>query len=133
MLNKNPSSKRKTLTATTLLTLLISALLCSSSVVSVEAASMWTQTYGGEGAGGIASEWAYSVVETSDSGYALAGYTGPSVVGSAFLLIKTDEYGVAPEASWVVLPVLLAATLAIFICKKKLLPTHKTRTRMERL
>ena len=41
-----------------------------------------------------------------------------------FLLIKTDENGVAPvapEAAWVVLPFLLAATVSLFISKKKLL------------
>jgi hypothetical protein len=41
-----------------------------------------------------------------------------------FLLVKTDEFGVVIEASWALLPLLLVATLAIFISKKKLLCTH---------
>ena len=40
------------------------------------------------------------------------------------LLIKTDEFGFVPEASWVILPLLATATLVIFISKKKLLRTH---------
>jgi predicted secreted protein len=81
----------------------------------------WNQTYGGE-------DWekALSLVATSDGGYALAGgtYYWDGFNNPDFLLIKTDEYGdapVIPEASWVILPLLLATTLAIFISKKKLL------------
>ena len=78
---------------------------------------LWNKTYGGEGV-----EVASSLVEASDGGYAIAGYTttfGSS--GADFLLIKTDENGVAPlipEAVWVILPLLLVATLFIFISKK---------------
>jgi len=81
----------------------------------------WNRTYGGE-------DWEEirSLVETSDGGYALAGgtYYWDGFNNPDFLLVKTDEYGdapVVPEASWVILPLLLAATLAIFICKKKFL------------
>jgi len=35
-------------------------------------------------------------------------------------LLKTDENRVVPEVSWVILPLLSTATLAIFINKKKL-------------
>jgi hypothetical protein len=172
LLSNRLASKRKT-TATILLMLLVLALLCSSLIVSVEAASIWTQAYGG-----IASDWAYSVVETpdggfaiagathsfstgpfpyllpdfwlvktdalgnmqwnrtyadgvaysliatSDGGYALAGYTGSSGVGSAFLLVKTDELGVYPEySSWLVPALVLTATAFIIINKKQLLRT----------
>ena len=43
----------------------------------------WHQSYGGE-----SSDYAYSLIETSDGGFAIAG--GP-------LLIKTDGLGVVPE------------------------------------
>ena len=80
----------------------------------------WNQTYGGE-----EIDEAYSLVETSDGGYALAGYTSSYGAGVADVwLVKTDEYGVVPEAAWVVLPLLIVATLAIFISKMKLLRTH---------
>jgi len=80
----------------------------------------WNQTYGGTEA-----DRAYSLVAVSDGGYAVAGSTMSFGVGySDILLIKTDEYGVAPEAAWVILPVLLAATVAIFISRKKLLRQH---------
>jgi hypothetical protein len=80
----------------------------------------WNKTYGGTGGDG-----AYSLAETSDGGYALAGYTYVSFSLDAdgdddVWLLKTDENRVVPEASWVILPLLLTATLAIFINKKKL-------------
>jgi hypothetical protein len=49
----------------------------------------WNQTYGGAN-----SESAYSVVQTSDGGYALAGWTRSFAVGSHdFWLVKTDPLG----------------------------------------
>jgi hypothetical protein len=48
---------------------------------------LWTQTYGGEH-----SDKAWSMIETSDGGYALTGFTGPSL-DYDFLLVKTDQYG----------------------------------------
>jgi len=49
----------------------------------------WNKTYGG-----VNDEWAYSVVKTSDSGYALVGYTTSlGAGGSDFWLVKTDGYG----------------------------------------
>jgi hypothetical protein len=80
----------------------------------------WNQTYGG-------ADWEYcnSLVATSDGGYALAGTTKSFGAGySDVWVIKTDEYGVVPEAAWVVLPFLLVATISIFISKKKLLRKH---------
>jgi len=68
---------------------------------------MWNQTY--EGA-------AYALVQTSDGGYTIAGQKNGD-----FWLLKTDEYGVIPEfPSWVILPLLLTATLLILICKQRL-------------
>jgi len=49
----------------------------------------WTQTYGG-----WSTDEAWSVVQTSDGGYALAGYTSTYGAGSSdFWLIKTDSSG----------------------------------------
>jgi len=65
-------------------------LLSLSLVVSVEAdLTIWTQTYGGTN-----DEHAYSVVEASDGGYAIAGHARSFGAGSDdFWLIKTDEFG----------------------------------------
>lgn len=78
----------------------------------------WRQRYGGSDFDG-----AYSVVETFDGGYALAGYTYVTFsLGSDgnddFWFLKTDESGVVPEAAWTILPLLMMATVAIFISKK---------------
>jgi hypothetical protein len=49
----------------------------------------WNKTYGGQGA-----ERAYSLVATSDGGYAIAGSTRPSGGGNtSFWLVKTDGFG----------------------------------------
>ncbi len=50
---------------------------------------MWSRTFGG-------AEWdeAWSVVQTSDGGYALAGYTASFGAGNMdFYLVKTDPFG----------------------------------------
>jgi len=78
----------------------------------------WTQTYGEDG-----DEGAQSLVESSDGGYAIAGYTNSFSDGYYdFWLVKTDEFGNIPEAEWVVLPLLMIATLSILVSKKKLHP-----------
>jgi hypothetical protein len=66
----------------------IFVLLCFSLVVSVDAASMWSQTYGG-----TKNDWAYSMVGTSDGGYAIAGYTESFGTGDDAWLVKTDALG----------------------------------------
>ncbi len=78
----------------------------------------WNMTYGGE-----LKDEGCSVVATSDGGYAVGGSTLSVDVSFShdFWLIKTNEYGSVPEAAWVVLPLLMIATLAIFISRKKLL------------
>ncbi len=76
----------------------------------------WNKTYGGE-------DWqiAYSLVQTSDDGYALAGETLPSSGTVDFWLIKTDENGIIPEfPSWTILPLFLVVTFSAIIVKKKL-------------
>ena len=79
---------------------------------------MWNQTYGGQG-----SQRLYSIVETSDQVFALAGYKISTYSGSAELwLIKTDEYGVVPEfSSWTsLLFVSVTALITIVGYRKKL-------------
>jgi len=53
------------------------------------ATSQWTQTYGGKG-----RDVSYTLVQTSDGGYAMAGVTNSwGAGGNDFLLIKTDASG----------------------------------------
>jgi hypothetical protein len=59
--------------------MVLCVLLCSSLVVSVDAASMWSRTYGG-----AEDNMANSLVATSDGGYAIA---------CSSLLLKTDALG----------------------------------------
>ena len=76
----------------------------------------WNKTYGDE-------DWqiAYSLVQTSDGGYALAGETLPSSGTVDFWLIKTDEMGNIPEfPSLTILPLSLIVALSVILIKKKL-------------
>ena len=79
---------------------------------------LWNRTYGGTG-----SDIAFSLVATSDGGYAIAGGTGSFGAGNVWL-VKTDEFGVVPEySSWLIPALVLTATAFIIINKKRLL--HK--------
>ncbi len=62
---------------------------------------IWNRTYGGEG-----DEISSALVETSDGGYAIAGYTYSVGAGNSDAwLVKTDKAGVIPEfPSWIILP-----------------------------
>ena len=82
----------------------------------------WNQTYGGE-----YSDWAYSLVETSDGGYALCGYTRSFGAGEDdFWLVKTDEYGVVPEFPlWTIPFVITVLAVAVAIYRLRL-SNHKT-------
>jgi hypothetical protein len=72
--------------------LVLFVLLCSSLILLVNAQVPWVewiQSYGDTG-----HERAYSVVETSDGGYALGGSTSSfGAGGSDFWLIRTDAFG----------------------------------------
>ena len=66
----------------------LSVLLFSSLVVSVKAeALMWRRTYGG-----AEIEGAYSLVETSDGGYAVVGFTSSISVGEGGLLVSSADF-----------------------------------------
>jgi hypothetical protein len=69
---------------------------------------MWNMTYGGD-----MNDISSSLVEISDGGYALAGYTNSVGVGNfdAWLVI-TDEHGNIPEfPSWMIFLLFLIFTL----------------------
>jgi hypothetical protein len=74
------------------LSTVLSVLLCASLVFTVEAdAAMWSQTYGG-----TENDEGWSVVQTVDGGYAVAGYTNSYGAGAWDVwLIKTDTSGTA--------------------------------------
>jgi hypothetical protein len=82
-------------------------------------ATQWSQTYGGTG-----NDYAYSLVQTGDAGYALAGYRDPFATWNGdFWLVKTDENGVIPEFSlFLLLPLLAISTLFVVILSKEKLP-----------
>ncbi|MHC3129805.1 MAG: hypothetical protein IBV52_06990 [Candidatus Bathyarchaeota archaeon] len=77
---------KKLFLASVLLFVLISLPLIGSVGAS---STMWTQTYGG-----TASDSAEAMIQTSDGGYAIAGYTNSFGVGYLdFWVVKTDAYG----------------------------------------
>lgn len=78
----------------------------------------WNRTYGESDL-----NVAYSLVVTSDGGYAMAGETRSLGSTSAdFWLVKTDETGFIPEhSSFILSSLLMTVTLVIVTYKKKLL------------
>jgi hypothetical protein len=72
--------------------------------------TQWNRTYGG-------TEWdiAASFIETSDGGFAIAGETNSFGAGNYdFWLVKTDEYGIIPEfSSLIILPLCMITILVI--------------------
>ena len=77
---------------------------------------MWNRTYGGKNI-----DIARSLVETSDGGYALAGYTSSFGAGSHdFWLVKTDAQGIPEFPSWIILPLFLIGTVVVIVCRNRL-------------
>jgi len=76
----------------------------------------WNQTYGG-----TEYEVAYSLVATSDGGYALAGSTRSFGAGGYdFWLVKTDANGIPEFPSWIILPLFLIATASTIVVRKRI-------------
>jgi len=74
----------------------------------------WNQTYGG-----VKYEEASCLVELSDGGYALAGWTGEIGPISDFWVVRTDEYGIPEFPSWTILPLTMLATLIVILMKRR--------------
>jgi hypothetical protein len=79
-------------------------------------AVLWENTYGGE-----LDDTMHSVVQTHDGGYALAGQTRSFGIGGwDFWLVRTDENGVVPESSpLILLELFMTATIAAAVLPKK--------------
>jgi predicted secreted protein len=77
----------------------------------------WDKTYGGTN-----EEHAYALVQTTDGGYALAGFTASFGAGNYdFWLVKTDASGVVPEfpSSMILAALLVVASSAVILVKRK--------------
>jgi hypothetical protein len=78
----------------------------------------WNRTYGGKG-----SDIASSLIETSDGGYAIAGYTlSFGAGGYDFWLVKTNEQGIPEFPLWTPLLIMLVSITVITIvyrCNQK--------------
>ncbi len=83
----------KAITGIALTALLVGTLMLAFNIQQTESseppATEWTRIYRGAD-----TEWAVSVVETSDGGYALAGHTTSFGAGGMdFWLVKVDSFG----------------------------------------
>ena len=83
----------------------------------------WNCTYGGE-----KGDIAYSLVESSTGGYALAGSTRSFGSGDEdFWLIKTNEQGVPEFPSWTPLLITLVAPVTVAVVYRRKLSQSKER------
>ena len=104
---------KKLFLSSTVLFVLISLPLIGSVGASSE---MWSQTYGG-----TRSDAAYSLIETSDGGFAIAGYTESFGAGGYdFWLAKTDANGISEFPSWIILPLFLIDTASTIVVRKRI-------------
>jgi len=81
---------------------------------------MWNQTYEID-----RTQRANSIIETSDGGYALAGWIISFFTGKAVIWVaKADMQGEIPEfPAWAILPLFLTVTLVVAIYRRKLSKT----------
>ncbi len=69
--------------------ILLITLLYGLSIAQSAPDTLWTRTYGG-----ISSDWAQSICQTSDAGYIMAGSSNSFGAGQGdFYLVKTDSFG----------------------------------------
>ena len=81
---------------------------------------LWNQTYGGS-----AESVLYSIIQVTNNGYVLAGFTNSSSTNQDVWIIKTDENGVMPEFSRFYTSLAYICTLFVGIVMKKII-TKKT-------
>lgn len=87
---------------------------------------VWNQTYGG-----IGDQYIYSLIETSDETFVLAGFSTFTYAGPGYLwLLKTDEYGYIPEfSSTTILVIFVFSTLMILFVGSNLKRRNKVKKR----
>ena len=79
--------------------------------------TLWSNTYGGK----LENE-AYAMIQTSDGGYALAGYTNSYGTGREdFLLVKTNANGGLSQSPFLLLLVLVGVSVGVIIAAVLLL------------
>jgi hypothetical protein len=77
--------------------------------------SEWNRTYGGE-----LDDHAYSLIELSDGGFAIAGETESfGAGGDDVWFIRTNEQGVPEFASWTPLMVMIVALVAVTVIYRR--------------
>jgi hypothetical protein len=109
------ASKNMFLTSVVLFVLVSLPLISSVGASSIR----WSQTYESG-----RFQTAHSLVETSDGGYALAGYIWAAISGTTvFWVVKTDAQGIPEFPSWIILPLFLTVTLVVAIFRRKLSKT----------
>jgi len=78
----------------------------------------WNQKYGREH-----HEWAYSIIQSNDGGYVLAGigHVAGGNPTNDIWVVKTDSNGVIPEfPAWAILPLLIIGTIVVITYRSRL-------------
>ena len=109
----------------------ILCLLSATSALIINPANANGTTYFNQTCGGTSNDHAYSVVQTVDGGYVLAGSTHSFGAGSYdFWLVKTDASGIPEFPTWTPLLLVTIFTVAITIYRRKLLKKQTVDMRM---
>ena len=98
------------------------AFVISSSFIKTDAQGNmeWNQTYDVE----MGIRQPFSLIETSDGGYALAGYIWAAISGTTvFWAIKTDAQGIPEFPSWTILLIMMVTVVAVTVVYRRRL--HK--------